>query len=128
MRKASELGVPVTIHSGASPAHPLEIGVIAEAFPDVPVIMDHMGYRDHVGDAIAAAKRAPNIRLMTTIVMEPHVIREAVRAVGADRVVYGSNAPAVRPATQLAVVRQAALSAADERMVLGDNAAHLLRL
>ena len=128
MRKAQELGIPVTIHSAASPAHPLEIGVLAEAFPEVPVIMDHMGYRDHVGAAIAAAKRTANLYLMTTAVMEPHCIRDAVHAIGAHRVVFGSNGPTVRPATQIQVIRQAGLAPDDERKVLGDNAARLLRL
>ena len=128
MRKAQELGIAVTIHSGESPAHPLEIGALAEAFPAVPVIMDHMGYRNHVGAAIAAAKRAPNLYLMTTAVMEPHCIRDAVREVGAHRVVFGSNGPAVRPSTQILVIKQAELAPADERKVLGENAARLLRL
>jgi predicted TIM-barrel fold metal-dependent hydrolase len=128
MRKAEELGIPVTIHSAGSPAHPLEIGVLAEAFPGVPVIMDHMGYRNHVGAAIAAAKRAPNLYLMTTAVMEPHCIQDAVRQLGADRVVFGSNGPAVRPATQILVIKQAELPPADERKVLGENAARLLGL
>jgi uncharacterized protein len=128
MSKARELGIPVTIHSADSPAHPLEIGALAEAFPEVPVIMDHMGYRNHTGDAIAAAKRAANLYLMTTAVMEPHVIRDAVRELGADRVVFGSNGPSVPPAVQLLVIRQAELAPADERKVLGENAARLLRL
>jgi predicted TIM-barrel fold metal-dependent hydrolase len=128
MRKAQELEIPVTIHSAGSPAHPLEIGVLAEAFPDVPVIMDHMGYRNYVGAAIAAAKRAPNLYLMTTAVMEPHYIRDAVREIGAHRVLFGSNGPAVRPSTQILVIKQAELRPADERQVLGENAARLLRL
>lgn len=128
MRKARELGIPVTVHSAESPAHPLEIGALAEAFPDVPAIMDHMGYRNHTGAAIAAAKRAPNLYLMTTAVMEPHCIRDAVREIGADRVVFGSNGPSVPPAVQLLVVRQAELPPAEERKVLGENAARLLRL
>ena len=128
MRKARELRIPVTIHSAESPAHPLEIGVLAEAFPDVPVIMDHMGYRNHTGAAIAAAKRASNLYLMTTAVMEPHVIQDAVREIGAHRVVFGSNGPAVRPSTQILVIRQAELPPAEERQVLGENAARLLRL
>lgn len=128
MRKAQELRVPVTIHSAGSPAHPLEIGVLAEAFPDVPVIMDHMGYRNHVGAAIAAARRTPNLYLMATAVMEPHVIQHAVREIGAHRVLFGSNGPAVRPATQILVIRQAELPPDDERQVLGENAARLLRL
>ena len=125
---ALKLGIPVTIHSAGSPAHPLEIGVLAEAFPDVPVIMDHMGYRNYVGAAIAAAKRAPNLYLMTTAVMEPHCIQDAVREIGAHRVVFGSNGPAVRPSTQILVIKQAELAPADERKVLGENAARLLRL
>ena len=128
MRKAQELGIPVTIHSAGSPAHPLEIGVLAEAFPDVPVIMDHMGYRNYLGAAIAAAKRAANLYLMTTAVMEPHCIRDAVREIGGHRVVYGSNGPAVRPSTQITVIKQAELAPDDERKVLGDNAARLLGL
>lgn len=128
MRKARELGIPVTIHSAGPPAHPLEIGVLAEAFPEVPVIMDHMGYRNYTGAAIAAAKRASNLYLMTTAVMEPHYIRDAVRELGADRVVFGSNGPSVPPALQIRVIRQAELAPDDERKVLGENAARLLRL
>lgn len=128
MRKAQELRIPVTIHSAGSPAHPLEIGVLAEAFPDVPVIMDHMGYRNYVGAAIAAAKRTANLYLMTTAVMEPHCIRDAVREIGAHRVVFGSNGPAIRPSTQILVIKQAELAPEDERKVLGDNAARLLGL
>lgn len=128
MQKAKELGVPLTIHSGTFFAYPLQIGVLADAFPDVPVIMDHMGYRYYVAEAIAAAERSPNIYLATTAVMEPHWIRQAVQQLGADRVVFGSNAPHVYPSTQLLVVHQAELSEADERMVLSENAARLYKL
>ena len=125
MRKAEELRVPVLIHSGTFFAHPLEIGVLAEAFPGVPVLMDHMGYRYYVSEAIAAAKRAPNIHLVTSIVMEPHWIRQAVMDLGGDRVVFASNAPVCFPATQVLVIRQAELKEADERKVLGENAARI---
>jgi predicted TIM-barrel fold metal-dependent hydrolase len=128
MRKAEELEIPMTIHSGTFFCHPLEIGVLAEAFPKVPVIMDHMGYRYYVAEAIAAARRTPNIYLATTAVMEPHWIRQAVRELGAEQVLFGSNAPHVWPITQLMVVHQAELSEADERKVLGENAARLYRL
>ncbi len=128
MRKAEELNIPITIHSGTFFAHPLEIGVLAEAFPRVPVIMDHMGYRYHVAEAIAAAKRAPNLYLATTAVMEPHWIRQAVKELGAERVMFGSNAPYVFPSTQLLVLHQAELSEADEKKVLGENAARVFHL
>ncbi len=128
MRKAEELGIPALIHSGTFFAHPLEIGVLAEAFPKVPVLMDHMGYRYYVAEAIAAARRAPNIHLVTSIVMEPHWIRQAVRELGGDRVLFASNAPLCYPVTQILVIKQAELTEADERKVLGENAARLFRL
>jgi len=128
MRKAEELGIPVTIHSGTFFCHPLEISVLADAFPNVPVIMDHMGYRNYVAEAIAAARRSPNIYLATTAVMEPHWIRQAVRELGAEQVLFGSNAPVVWPSTQLLVIRQAELTEAEERKVLGENAARLYHL
>lgn len=128
MRKAEELGVPALIHSGTFFAHPLEIGVLADAFPKVTVLMDHMGYRYYVQEAIAAARRSPNIHLVTSVVMEPHWIRQAVKEVGADRVVYASNAPLVYPRTQIEVIRQAQLSEADERKVLGENSARIFKL
>jgi hypothetical protein len=128
MRKAEELNVPVLIHSGTFFAHPLEIGVLADAFPNVTVLMDHMGYRYYTAEAVAAAKRSPNLHLVTSIVMEPHIIRQAVKAIGADRVLYASNAPLAFPVTQIQVIRLAELSEADERKVLGDNAARIFRL
>jgi hypothetical protein len=116
------------IHSGTFFAHPLEVGVLAEAFPKVPVLMDHMGYRYHVEEAIAAARRTPNLYLVTTAVMEPHWIRVAVKELGAQRVIFGSNAPHVYPATQLLVIRQAELAPQDESKVLGENIAGLFKL
>ncbi len=126
VHKAQALGVPVTVHTGASGfSHPLEVAELASAFPGVPFILDHMGYRYLVPEAIAAARRAPNIYLATTAVMEPHFIRLAVQELGAERLVFGSNAPMVYPATQLLVIKQAELSEADERKILSENIAHL---
>jgi uncharacterized protein len=60
--------------------------------------------------------------------MEPHYIRDAVRALGAGRVLFGSNGPSVPPALQLQVIRRAELSPDDERKVVGENAARLFKL
>ena len=67
----------------------------------------------------------PNIHLVTSIVMEPHWIRQAVMDLGGDRVLFASNAPVCFPATQILVIRQAELREADERNVLGENAARI---
>jgi len=126
--KCAELGIPVSIHSEGGYAHPLAIAALAEAFPDVPVIMDHMGYRYWVPDAIEAARRTPNIYLATTAVMEAHYIAKAIEVVGADRIVFGSNGPLASPKMQLEVIKFLQLSPEDEAKVLGGTLAKLYKV
>jgi predicted TIM-barrel fold metal-dependent hydrolase len=87
--------------------------------------MDHMGYRYWVAEAIAAAKRAPNIYLATTAVMEPHFIYMAIKSVGVERIVFGSNGPFVIPKMQVDVIKSLGLAPADEARILGGTLAGL---
>jgi predicted TIM-barrel fold metal-dependent hydrolase len=128
MEKCAELGIPVSIHSEGGYAHPLAIAALALAFPDVPVIMDHMGYRYWVPDAIEAARIAPNIYLATTAVMEPHYIDKAIKTLGVDRIVFGSNGPLAIPKMQLEVIRFLQLPPEDEAKVLGGTLSKLYGL
>ena len=94
MMLARELGLVVNIHSGSEISHPLAIGALARRFPEVTVLMDHMGYREWVSDAIEAARDNPNVFLGTTIAaFEPIVIERAIRELGPEQIVYGSNWP-----------------------------------
>ena len=126
--KCADLNIPVSVHSEGGWANPLFIGVLAEAFPDVPVIMDHMGYRYWVAEAIEAAKRTSNIYLATTAVMEPHFIVTAIEAIGVERIVFGSNGPFVIPKMQVEVIKFLQLSPEDEAKVLGGTLAKLYGL
>ena len=125
---AREFDVPVTVHSGNFFCHPLEIAEMASRFPDVTFIMDHMGYRYYVLEAILAAARCPNIYLATTAVFEPHFIQMAIKRVGAGRIIFGSNAPMVIPRLQLEVIRALKLPAAEEELICGKTAARLYKL
>lgn len=126
--KCAEMDIPVSIHSEGGYAHPLAIATLARAFPEVPVIMDHMGYRYWVADAIEAARQAPNIYLATTAVMEPHFIAMAIKAVGIDRIVFGSNGPLTIPKMQLDVIKYLQLSPEDESKILGETLAKLYKI
>ncbi|MBI4641718.1 MAG: amidohydrolase [Candidatus Tectomicrobia bacterium] len=126
MEKARELKVPVNIHSGTHGCEPLQIGELAARYPDVPIIMDHMGYRSYVGQAIAAAKRCENILLGTTIVSyEPIQVRRAVDEVGADRVVFGSNAPSCFPVYAVQSLKRMKFTSEQEELIFGKNLARL---
>jgi uncharacterized protein len=126
--KCAELGIPVSIHSEGGYAHPLAIATLAKAFPEVPIIMDHMGYRYWIADAIEAARQAPNIYLATTAVMEPHFIAMAITAVGIDRIVFGSNGPLAIPKMQLDVIKYLQLSPEDESKILGNTLSELYKI
>ncbi len=128
MESASELGVPVSIHSGAQFCLPWQIASLARLFPTVPVIMDHMGWRYYVDGAINVAREVPSIYLETALVSMQGYVRMAVDKVGADRIIYGSDFPTGHPSAMIATIKAAKLSAHDEALVMGENLARILGL
>jgi hypothetical protein len=129
MRKAEELGIVALFHSGHAPySLPWEIGEVAEGYPSVSVIMDHMGlqWMGYVDAAIRVAKRLPNVILGTTGMLFHGRIRQAVREIGPDRVVFGSDAPMVHPGPEILRIRVAGLTPEEERMVLRENMLRLI--
>jgi predicted TIM-barrel fold metal-dependent hydrolase len=127
MDVARDLGVAVNIHSTGNNGEPLEIGALARRYPDVPIIMDHMGYRNDGRQAILAAQDNPNIFLGTTIAaFEPSFIATAIREVGADRIIFGSNLPACYPDLAIESIRRGKFGDEVEALILGGNLARLL--
>jgi predicted TIM-barrel fold metal-dependent hydrolase len=129
MTLARELSLVVNIHSGSEISHPLAVGALCRRFPEVTVLMDHMGYREWTSDAVEAARDNPNLYLGTTIAaFEPSVVERAVRALGPERVVYGSNWPNCYSDLAVEAIRRAKLGAETEALVLGGNLARILGL
>lgn len=129
MARAAALQIPVSIHSGASQfCLPWQIAELAQAFPSVPIIMDHMGFRYYVDAAIQTAGRCENVYLGTALVSMPGYIRMAVDKVGAHRVVYASDYPTGHPAVMIATITAARLTERDEALVMGGNLARLLHV
>jgi predicted TIM-barrel fold metal-dependent hydrolase len=137
VKTARELGIPVSIHSGPDNCHPNRIVNVAKRFPDVPIIMDHMGYPDHWREGIQAAKENDNIYLGTTILrfhkrwgndpntVVPTEVKEAVNKVGAERVVFGSNLPEYRPIQVMKAIQRLELGEETEKLIFGENLARI---
>jgi predicted TIM-barrel fold metal-dependent hydrolase len=124
---ARELGIAVNIHSGGNNSSPLEIGAAARRYPEVPIIMDHMGYRNESHHAIVAAEDNPNIYLGTTIAsFEPSHIERAIKAVGDERVIFGSNLPILYPDLAMEAIRRANFGREAEALIFGENLARVL--
>jgi predicted TIM-barrel fold metal-dependent hydrolase len=129
MDLARELHIPVNIHSTGINGDPLEIGAIARRYPDVPIIMDHMGYRNDGRAAIAAAEDNPNIFLGTTIAaFEPSFVATAIAAIGPERIVFGSNLPNCYPDLAMESLRRGNFGADVESLIFGGNLARMLSI
>jgi hypothetical protein len=129
MALARELGISVNIHSGGNNSNPLEIGAAARRFPEVPIIMDHMGYRNEGHYAILAAQDNPNLYLGTTIAAnEPAFVKRAMDEVGVEKIIFGSNLPLLYPDLAMEAIRRANLGKEAEALIFGDNLARLLNM
>ena len=133
---ADEMGIPVTIHTGGESWAPqtktfyAKIEEMAIKYPKLPIIMEHMGYRYAVDLAIELAKKYPNLYLGTTIppACEPIYVKKAVREVGAEKVVFGSNSPFALATLGVEGIRRLKLGKEDERLVFSGNFERIYRL
>jgi predicted TIM-barrel fold metal-dependent hydrolase len=123
---ARDLRVIVTSH-GASDLYnnPREFGVMAAAFPDVPVLMVHMGYFWECDLAIEMSKQHKNLYLDTSRapIFE---IAEAVRVAGPDKVVWGTDSPFVDYELEFAKMTRVSADRDAYRLVVGGNIGRLL--
>jgi len=107
--ECQRIGLPVIFHAGRSGIEPDRLRPYAllrhfeepaAAFPDLPFVLGHGGARDWP-DAIPLARRHPNLHLGIAS-LGASAIREHLRRVGPERVVFGSDWPFYPVATSLA--------------------------
>jgi predicted TIM-barrel fold metal-dependent hydrolase len=127
IRRAAELGVPTLFHCGDEEfSLPLQIAEAAKAVPEARIILGHMGGYFHVRDAIRVAKRHPNLILETSAMPYPRMLREAVEAVGAERVLFASDGPGCDPLLEVEKVRRAGLAPEQEDLIFRGNIERIL--
>lgn len=117
--------IPVMVHTGhgipfADPA--MWMG-LAREFSATTVIFGHAGAPMFTGAAIAAAEVTPNIVLETSW-CSPQDIGRAIRAIGADRIMFGSDL-GFNPGVEAAKYESLGLTDSDLGMCLGGTAARV---
>ncbi|MFO7941246.1 MAG: amidohydrolase family protein [Bacillota bacterium] len=128
---ARRRSVSVHIHSGHPPfSLPWSIGALAARNPDVDFVMIHMGHGHgvYIQAAIDVARDNPNIYLETSGMPMHTKIREAYRTVGADRVMFGTDAPFHHHSVEMQKVRVSGLDESELRRVFAENVAALMDL
>jgi predicted TIM-barrel fold metal-dependent hydrolase len=129
MRAAAERSVPVLVPAGNGYVGlPEQVAWLAEAVPDLVVVMGHMGMAPHAVRAMSLAAERPNLYLESSLQQSVRRIPLAVEMIGADRVLFGSAAPYGQPGVELLKIRRAGLDHETQAKVLGLNAARILGL
>jgi len=106
---------------------PADVRDLALRFPDVSIIMAHLNGCDVRG--VLDIKDLPNVSIDTSGSQpDAGFIEFAVAELGAERILFGSDAPIRDYAVQLAKVTGAKISDAARQQILGENAIRLLKL
>lgn len=131
VEEARKARAPVLIHTGHSPfSLPWSVGELAESFPDVKIVMLHMGdgHGLYIQAAINTAKKMDNVYLETSAMPMGNKIREAIDAVGKDRVMYGSDVPFHYNFVEIAKATAVNMTDEEFELYFYSNAKNLLRL
>jgi hypothetical protein len=123
---AAELGVPIFFHTGTPAfAQPMQLSELAMRFPNVKFIMGHMGSTDFKLEAVDVGVLSSNIYLDTSWIL-PELVTKAVAAVGADRVLFGSDSPLSTLRIEMGARRATRWSDAERAKVMGESMLRLL--
>ncbi len=134
LERAGELGVPVLHHCWYkavgkvyNESDPADLAHLAARFPGVRLIMAHLtgcGCR-----GVADIAEYPNVSVDTSGSQpESGIVEWAVAELGAERVLFGSDAPGRDIACQMGRILGARLTARQRELILGGNACRLLGL
>jgi len=108
------------------------IELVAPEYRSVHFVVPHLGsfgddYRAHLA-LVDIMTRHPNVRADTSAVRRFDYLVEAIRRVGPERLLFGSDGPWLHPGIELAKVRALGLDGVGERLVLGENWRRLVSL
>ncbi len=126
----------LAFHVGADAfdrTHPFRVAKIARQYPDLPILMVHMGgvgHQDVTEAAIEFAAQCPNLTLIGSAVRTGAILK-AVRTLGAGRVCFGSDTPFELMHVELARYRamlEGEVSEEEKALILGRNIARLFGL
>jgi predicted TIM-barrel fold metal-dependent hydrolase len=124
---AAEMSLPILFHCGDENfTTPLAIEQLVVRVPTAKIVLGHMGGYFHTKDAIEVARRNPSVYLETSATPYPASILDAVRSIGAHRVIFGSDGPGAPPRLEVRKVLGCGLDEHELTAVLRDNALALI--
>ncbi|MDZ7373801.1 MAG: amidohydrolase family protein [candidate division KSB1 bacterium] len=129
---AHQRGLVVLSHSwhGTPEDDPWRFEAVGRAYPHARILLGHSGGTpEGMAAAIEVARKVPNLYLeISGSRVAFGILERMVKAVGAERVVFGSDMPFLDPRWKLGQVLGAHLSDAEKEKILGKNAEQLFGL
>lgn len=117
---AQSLGMPVTIHC----AELAQVDRLCSAFPRLPVVLAHPhDPKAQVLERLALVAAHPNLHLdlSGSGIMRRGLVRHAVDACGAEKILMGTDAPICNPAMYVHCVLAEELTDSERAAVMGGN-------
>lgn len=124
MELATRLNVVIQIHTNLA-----EMRYLADAFPETTIVFPHLGGNaQEIFERIAIIARHPNahIDLSGSGIERVGILERAVKEIGAERVLYGSDFTINEPEGVIARVKNAFLTPKQRELILYGNIERLL--
>lgn len=128
---ARKYNVPVWIYAGyPGVSHALSIREVARAFSDVDIILTHGAQLDISGlslsDATLLARETENTYFELSGVYRRDLIEDLTDIIGADRMLFGTNAPYFHPTVEKSRIATAQITDDEKEFILGKTIETLL--
>jgi predicted TIM-barrel fold metal-dependent hydrolase len=129
LEKAADLDMMVLAHADTADAV-----LVAKAVPRAKILVAHMGTGVSTSpyawrESIDAARRQSNVFFETcTSVVDRGMIEEFVNALGAERIVFGTDFPLLDIRVMMAKILDARISDGDRKLIFGGNMQRLIGL
>jgi len=140
--KAQELGIPILFHTGGHSEYenkygrPKEFEEVARSFPDLRVVLGHMG-KGAYPESVEMAKKYDNFFFDTSTcfyeagISGAEVARnvfEIIREIGTDRILFGTDWPWYDPLIDINHIDKMELADEEKAGILGLNARRVYNL
>ncbi len=135
IEEIARVGTRLALHIGPDAyerTHPLRAREIARRFPELTILMVHMGMTnwDMNQAVVEVAAQCPNMILIGSATNDKAILY-AIERLGADRVCFGSDAPFGRPHVVRAMYEALLMydvEASERALVMGGNIARIFHL
>jgi predicted TIM-barrel fold metal-dependent hydrolase len=125
--RAGELGLPILFHCGDEiMCLPYQIDRLAAQCPETTIILAHIGGFFSGEAALNVAERRKNVLVDTSEIPFPEMVRKAVDRLGAEKVMWGTDAPCCDIGHEIKKVELAGLTEKQQRLLFSENYARLM--